>query len=75
MDIAATIPYGETRNHDCDYCGASLRVEITKQNAHNEQEEYYCPECGKEYTTSASLSPNVFVEKPRTDGKDDKYTS
>jgi len=74
MDVASTIPYGDDRQHTCDYCGAELHVHITKQTAHNEKEEYYCPECDKRYYAKASLPiQRVQVLKPRTDGRTDKY--
>lgn len=76
MDVASTIPYGDSREHDCDYCGAGLEINYTRQTSHNEKEEYYCPECGKEYTVSASLPiQHVNVTHPRTDGKKDKYVN
>ena len=74
MDVAATIPYGDSRTHKCDYCGAEMQVFITKQTAHNEKEEYDCPECGKTYHARASLpiSPPKLISQ-RTDGRTDKY--
>jgi len=59
--IAATKPYGaddfETK---CPACSALNRVQVVKQDGHNEPEEYYCANCGNELgKLSASLSPTV----------------
>lgn len=54
--------------HTCDCCGAVFRVEITEQSGHNDVEEYYCPECHKEFTCRASISPRVTLISARTDG-------
>lgn len=76
MDVASTIPYGENFKHNCDYCGAEIEVSITRQTAHNEKEDYYCPECDKEYFSRASLPiRHVVLLKPRTDNKTDKYNN
>jgi hypothetical protein len=40
-------------------CGCLFKVSILKQDGHNEREEYYCPDCNKEYSAWASLSPRV----------------
>jgi uncharacterized protein with PIN domain len=40
-------------------CGCLFKVSIVKQDGHNEREEYYCPDCRKEYWAMASLSPSV----------------
>lgn len=55
----------------CDHCGCVFRVESQKQDGHNEPEEYYCPECWKEYKIRACLSPRVTLISGRTDGKTD----
>lgn len=74
MDRASTIGYGESFEHKCSYCGAELKVSITRQTGHNESEEYNCPECDKEYSHRASMPiRNVKVLKGRTDGKTDKF--
>lgn len=53
----------------CDYCGAKFRVEVPGQKGHEETEEYYCPECGKEYKCRASNSPTVTIISKRTDNR------
>lgn len=74
MDIASTIPYGESSIHSCDYCGAEIEVNITKQSGHNEPEDYYCPECNKKFSTWASVPiRDIVLLKKRTDGKNDRY--
>jgi DNA-directed RNA polymerase subunit RPC12/RpoP len=55
MDYSATIPYSDGREQTCSNCGAEFSVIITKQTAHNEREEYNCPECGEEYYARASM--------------------
>jgi predicted RNA-binding Zn-ribbon protein involved in translation (DUF1610 family) len=75
MDVSATIPYGDSDEHTCDYCGAVIATIITKQTAHNEREEYYCPECKKEYSAKASMPIRVQLVSPRTDGRTDRYPS
>lgn len=59
----------------CDYCGCVFRMENQLQDGHNEHEEYHCPECGKEYSIRASLSPRVTLITKRTDGKTDLYNN
>ncbi|SHL55613.1 hypothetical protein [Fibrobacter sp. UWH4] len=56
----------------CDNCGAVFRVTVPGQKGHEESEEYYCPECGKEYHVRASNSPSVILIAGRTDGKTNK---
>lgn len=74
MNIAATIPYsGGDFEKKCDYCGCTYRVQVTLQDGHNESEEYWCPECNKESKIRASITPNVTLISPRTDGKTDSY--
>lgn len=53
----------------CDDCGAKFRVVVPGQKGHEESEEYYCPECGKEYRVRASNTPSVTLISKRTDGK------
>jgi len=57
----------------CDYCGAVYDVHVSELEGCNQSEEYYCPECGKEYKRRSSNSPHVHLKSPRTDGKTDKY--
>jgi Zn finger protein HypA/HybF involved in hydrogenase expression len=52
----------------CDCCGAVFRVVVPGQKGHEEPEEYYCPECDKEYKCRASNSPTVSLVSNRTDG-------
>lgn len=40
-------------------CGCIFEVIVSQQDGHNESEEYYCPDCRKQYKTWASLSPTV----------------
>ena len=56
----------------CDVCGAKFRVVVPGQKGHEEPEEYYCPECGKEYYVRASNTPSVTLISKRTDGKGKK---
>ncbi len=53
----------------CDTCGAVFRVDVPRQAGHEESEEYYCPECNREYRVRASNSPTVTLITPRTDKK------
>lgn len=53
----------------CDCCGCVFKVEVPGQKGHEEPEEYYCPECRKEYKCRASNSPRVTLVKARTDGR------
>lgn len=57
----------------CDFCGCTYRVEVSLQDGHNESEEYYCPDCCKEYRVRACITPIVTKISDRTDGKDIKY--
>lgn len=57
----------------CDYCGCVFRMVSCRQDGHNESEEYYCPECNKEFRIRASNSPRVTLISKRTDGKTDLY--
>lgn len=65
--------YGGDSTEICDYCGCEFTVSVPLQDGHNETEEYYCPDCHKEFKTRASLSPVVRKIKNRTDGKTDYY--
>ncbi len=57
----------------CDFCGCNFRVQTQRQDGHNESEEYYCPECSKEFRTFACISPSVTLISKRTDGRTCKY--
>lgn len=46
--------------HDCE-CGAKLEVEPQYLTGHMESEEYYCPECNREYKIRSANTPNVRV--------------
>jgi len=67
----------EYKNSDvvetCSYCGCVFRVVSYKQDGHNDSEEYYCPECHKEFGIWASSSPEVTLISRRTDGRTDSY--
>lgn len=51
----------EQFERECDSCASLFKVEVLGQKGHEEREEYYCPVCGKEYSTRASKSPNVTL--------------
>ena len=68
MDVASTIPYGDSEEQTCDYCGAKFKAVIVKQTAHNEREDYNCPECDNSYSAKASQPIRVIIISPRTDG-------
>lgn len=57
----------------CVYCGARLHVALSRQRGSDEEHDFACPECGKEYTTRAAVEPVVSVLAPRSDGKNDRY--
>lgn len=57
----------------CDYCGARLRLLLSRLPHGNERVPYACPECGKQYETEAALEPAVVLLRRRRDGKDDRY--
>jgi DNA-directed RNA polymerase subunit RPC12/RpoP len=76
MDYASTFSSIESHSHACDNCGAEISLNISRQSGHNEKEEYYCPECNKRFTVSASLPimPNdIQLLGRRTDGKTSRY--
>jgi hypothetical protein len=62
-------------NESCDNCGCTFRVVVEKQDGHNESEEYYCPDCRKEFRTRASNSPRVTKISNRTDGRNTAYSN
>ncbi|WP_064202805.1 hypothetical protein [Brevibacillus brevis] len=57
----------------CDFCGCKFRVQVSKQDGHNESEEYYCPDCRKEFRVRASMTPQVTKINDRTDGRTIRY--
>jgi len=65
---------GGNYERTCDFCGCKYRVDYSLQDGHNEKEEYYCPDCGKEYGVRACITPNVTKISGRTDNRDVKYT-
>lgn len=66
---------GRDTEEKCNYCGCVYRVVVSLQDGHNETEEYYCPDCHKEYKTRACNSPLVSKISGRTDGKTIKHRS
>lgn len=47
---------------DCPKCGAKNRVSVTKQDGHNEPEEYHCAGCREEIgKVRASITPTTFL--------------
>lgn len=54
MSQNAAYSYGETQGIDCR-CGVQLEVGITKQDGHNEKEDFTCPNCGIEHSVRASV--------------------
>ena len=64
---------GGTKKETCNYCGCEFEVSIQLQDGHNEAEEYYCPNCKKEFHVRACISPEVRKLKNRTDGKTNNY--
>lgn len=45
MNDSALYAYGEDFEKVCESCGIRFCVFVTKQDGHNEKEEYYCPIC------------------------------
>jgi hypothetical protein len=58
-DRSAMNPYLDCESEIQCECGCLFKVSIIKQDGHNDREEYYCPDCRKEYFAMASLSPTV----------------
>lgn len=60
---AAKYPYhAEDFEINCPKCGAKNRVSVTKQDGHNESEEYYCAGCKAEIgRISASITPTTTL--------------
>lgn len=54
MSQNAAYSYGDTQGVKCG-CGAQLEVSITKQDGHNENENFKCPSCGLEHSVRASM--------------------
>ena len=70
INHAAMYPYKDKDwNVDCDYCGCVFRLQTELQDGHNEKEEYYCPECDKEFKIRARITPTVTLISKRTDGR------
>ncbi|MEI2454910.1 hypothetical protein ABU614_15850 [Lysobacter firmicutimachus] len=63
----------DTFEQTCDYCGAKFRVDVPHQEGHDSLEEYYCPDCHKEFKTRAAYTPTVTRISGRTDGRTDQY--
>jgi hypothetical protein len=59
-DWAARNSYLDNEDEMRCECGCLFKVIIFKQDGHNEREEYYCPDCNKEYSAMASLPPRVI---------------
>jgi hypothetical protein len=60
---AAAYPYHDGTYHErCPNCGKCNEVEVTKQDGHNEPEEYSCAGCGHKLGTHrASLTPRTSL--------------
>ncbi len=54
MNQAARFPYGEEQDIICD-CGVTLKVRFTKQDGHNDHEEFNCPNCKSNHKVMASM--------------------
>lgn len=61
MDVAATISRNSSFEETCEICNAIYLVSITKQDGHNEREEYSCPTCNKKNSERASLPIKVTL--------------
>lgn len=73
-DWTARNPYlGSDDQETCNFCGCVFRVVVSLQDGHNESEEYYCPDCHKEYRTWACNTPRVSKISDRKDGRTVKY--
>ena len=73
-DYTARYPYPDKDfEQTCDFCGCVFSVQSQLQDGHNDREEYYCPECLKEFGIRACITPQVTLIKGRTDGRTCKY--
>ena len=61
--VAGATPYGaDDFEVECPKCHRTNHVEVTKQDGHNEPEEYACAGCGHQLgKVRASLSPTVTL--------------
>lgn len=57
----------------CSFCGARLRVLVSRLPDRFEREDYHCPQCDKRYQVEAIEEPEVQLLSPRTDGRLDRY--
>lgn len=62
---SAEHPYiADTFTVVCKKCNKTNRVEVTKQDGHNEPEEYFCAnrDCGEAFGTArASITPRTTI--------------
>lgn len=73
--LVETFPYEKSKETiTCDYCGCVFEITVPGQKGHEGLEEYYCPECKKEFKTRASNTPTIFKLKNRTDGRTNIYS-
>ena len=61
--FAAAKPYPEDDFEEkCPRCGVVNRVEVVKQDGHNELEDYFCAKCGMKLgVRTASLTPRTSI--------------
>lgn len=59
----AEYPYNaDTFTVVCENCEETNRVDVTKQDGHNEPEEYFCANCGHRLGTArASITPRTTI--------------
>ncbi len=60
---SAAHPYhGDDFEIECPKCGAKNRVSVTKQDGHNEPEEYHCAGCSAQIgKIRASITPETSL--------------
>lgn len=60
---SAEYPYNaDTFTVECKKCNKSNIVSVTKQDGHNEPEEYFCANCGHVLgSVSASITPGTTI--------------